>query len=353
MKLITVACFIIATIAAACSKGGNGGNQPPPPGGAAPTISSTSPEYVFWGKELTINGTGFSTTANDNIVYIKGNKSCDTDTTWQKAQVVSATATKLVVKVPFITKANGTFCGNDWGRVRVTVGSKSVLREEAVKFVGKLEIGLCHPFGITVGNYPNTYRPGDSSVMSAHLQTLYTRESGYYDKIKILVNGNALNTVDRFWSGATCGGLTFVLDPTTYSDVNNCTQPPNYNGGAARKFTFIGKVDGTDISDTTECYVFNQPNTVITGKEGPSQVSKSAGNNPVVTIKGKYFHITQIKWTSLQPTFHTAPPGHSLTSTELPIFIPLSLMLPNNTYSATGITSCGKEITLFGISITP
>ena|SRR5688572_16754520 len=108
MKSFTVACLVIATIIAACGKGNSGGNPPPPPPpGGAPTISSTSPDYVFWGKELTINGTGFSTTASENIVYVKGNKSCDTDTTWQKAQVVSATATRLVVKVPFVTKANG------------------------------------------------------------------------------------------------------------------------------------------------------------------------------------------------------------------------------------------------------
>jgi hypothetical protein len=355
MKPFAVTCLVIATITAACSKGGNGGNQPPPPpGGTAPTISSTSPEYVFWGKELTINGTGFSTTASENIVYIKGNKSCDTDTTWQKAQVVSASATKLVVKVPFVAKANGTFCGNDWGRVRVTVGNKSVTREEAVKFVGKLEIGLCHPFGVTVGNYPNTYRPGDSSVMSAHLQTLYTRESGYYDKIKLYVNGAPINAIDRYFTGATCGGLTFVLDPITFCEVNNCTQPSGYNGGPARKFTFIGKVDGTDIADTTECYIFNQPNMVITKVEGAGAISKSAGGNPYVTLTGKYMYFNQIRWQSNQQPFTTDPPaGISLNSTEAKIFVPLSLMVANDSYTAIGILPCGKEVVLFGLSILP
>jgi hypothetical protein len=357
MKPFAVACLMFVTFAVSCSKGrddDNGGNPPPPPPPGGPlTITGTSPEYVFWGKELTIDGTGFSTTANDNIVYIKGNKACVTDTTWQKATVVSATATRLVVKVPYIVKTNGVLCGNDWGRVRVTVGNKSVLRDEAVKFVGKVEIGLCHPFGVTIGTYPNTYMPGDSSVMSAHLQTLYAKESGYYDKIKLFANGLPIQWVDRYFQGATCGGMTFVLNPMTYAEVANCTVPANYGGGPARKYTFIAKVDGTDIADTTECYIFNQPNTLVTEKQGPGAVSKSAGGNPYIKLKGKYFYIDQIRWTSLQPTFHTSPPGHDLTSTELDFFVPLSLMEPGNTYTATAISACGKELSLFGITINP
>lgn len=355
MKSLALTLLIVATIIAACSKSNDDDDNPGGGGGGGNmSISSTSPAYVFWGQELTINGAGFSTNANENIVYIKGNHACDPDTTWQKAAVVSASATKLVVKVPFIKKPNGVLCGNDWGRVRVTVGSKSVLREEAVKFVGPLQISLCHPYGITIGTYPNTYRPGDTSVMSAHLWTLYGRESGYYDKIKISVNSTQLNTVDRIFQGATCNGYAFVLDAATYSDVNNCTQPAGYGGGAARKFTFIGRVEGTDFADTTECYVFNQPNMTVSGSTGPATVSKSAGGNPTVKVMGKYMYFTKVAWkASGENVFHTTPQGLSLASTETNIFIPLSLMVANKSYTATGITECGLEVSLFTIGITP
>jgi hypothetical protein len=359
MKPFAVACLLIIILPIACSKGGNNDDgqnpPPPPPPGSAPTISSTSPEYVFWGKELTINGTNFSTTANDNIVYFKGNKSCDPDTTWQKATVVSATATQLKVKVPFIKKPNGVFCGNDWARVRVTVGNKSVMREEAVKMVGPLEIGLCHPFGVTIGEYPNTYRPGDSSVMSAHLYTLYAKESGYYDKIKLSIGNSGLNTVDRYFQGATCGGLTFVLDPLQYTQVTNCDKPnPDYLGDPARKFTFIARIDGTDIADTTECYVFNHPRMVITGTEGATVISKLAGGTPFIKVKGKYMYFNEIAWSSPgELTFHTGVNGLSLTDIEHQVSIPLSLMTAGKSYAAVGKAPCGKEVPLFGVSIIP
>lgn len=361
MKPFAVACLLISVLAFACSKGGgddDGNNPPPPPpppGGATPTISSTSPDYVFWGKELTINGTNFSTTASENIVYIKGNKACDTDTTWQKAQVVSATATKLVIKVPFITKPNGVLCGNDWGRVRVTVGNKSVIREEAVKFVGPVVISLCHPFGVTVGEYPNTYRSGDSVVMSAHLWTLYGRESGYYDKIKLRIGGTPLSTVDRYFNGATCGGLTFVLNVNQYTEVTNCNKPdPGYLGDPARKFTFIATVEGTEFADTTECYVFNHPRMVISGIEGNTNISKSAGGNPSVKVKGKYMYYNEIAWSAPgEAAFHTGVQGLSLNTTEFSVGIPLSLMSAGKSYAAQGKLPCGGVVDLFGVTILP
>jgi hypothetical protein len=356
MKTFPALCLFVLTIIISCKKSNdnNPAPPPPPPPGGALTITSTSPAYTFWGDELTINGSGFSSKASDNIVYIKGNKQCSSDTTWQKAEVINAATTKLVVKVPYFTKPNGVLCGNDWGRVRVTVNNKSVTLDSASRFVGPPVVSLCHPFGVTINSAPpGTIRTGDSSVMSVHLYTLYAKESGYYDKVKLYVNGTLLNAVDRYWPGATCGGLTFVLNPAVYADVNNCDTPSNYNYGPARKMTFVVKIDGTDWADTTETWVLNHPKTVITSKDGPENVSKSAGGNPYVTIEGKYFYYADIEWTSSQPTFHTAPPAHDLNSTELPVYIPLSLMQANNTYTAWGVTTCGTKTQLFSIGVSP
>jgi hypothetical protein len=131
-------------------------------------------------------------------------------------------------------------------------------------------------------------------------------------------------------------------------------QPAGYNGGPARKFTFIGRVDGTNFADTTECYIFNHPNMTISGSEGPATVSKTGGGNPSVKVKGRHMYFTKVAWKAVgENVFHTTPPGVNLAATEVSISIPLSLMVANKSYAAVGITECGLEVSLFGIGITP
>ena len=129
--IITVMALIILV---ACKKntgsntGGNpgGGN----PGGAGPVITSTSPDYVFWGEPLTIIGTGFSTTKDNNHVWIDSDNSCSTSrldsTDWKKAEVLSATATKLVIKAP-TRMVDSLLCGPERGTVHVTVNGKTAI----------------------------------------------------------------------------------------------------------------------------------------------------------------------------------------------------------------------------------
>jgi hypothetical protein len=353
MKHVGMIGLLVALYITGCNKDdkdsddNNGGNN-----GGTLSITSTSPEFTFWGDELTINGTGFSATKADNTVYIKGNRICSTDTTWQKAEVVNASATKLTVKVPLVIKQNDVPCGHDYGYVRVTVNNKSVTADSACKFVGPLRVSNCLPYGVVIGTYPNTIRPGDSATISADLYTLYTSAYGLATKAKIYLNGSHINAVAYTKPGATCGGLNFLLNPAVWADLNNCTIPAGYNGGnPARKMTFTVKLDGTNKEASTDIWVLNQPNTVITGINGPSSVSKSAGGNPSVTVNGRNFYISNIKWVYNGGSFTTSPPPHDFASTSLSIYIPLSLMQANTSYTAIGQTTCGKEITLFGVSI--
>jgi hypothetical protein len=115
--------------------------------------------------------------------------------------------------------------------------------------------------------------------------------------------------------------------------------------------TFTVKLDGTTKEANTDIWVLNQPNTTITGINGPSSVSKSAGGNPYVTVSGRNFYISNIKWVYNGGNFTTSPPPHDLASTSLSVYIPLSLMQAGQSYTAMGQTTCGKEITLFGVSI--
>lgn len=91
-----------ALILAACggdkgSKGEPGPTGTPGPSGTpsnAPTLSSISPYHASEAMEVTITGTGFSTTAAENVVYFGGTP----------GNVISATATEIVVN-----PANGGF----------------------------------------------------------------------------------------------------------------------------------------------------------------------------------------------------------------------------------------------------
>src|SRR6185503_12454050 len=88
------------------NSGGNGGGNNGGGNAGNLSISGTSPEYPFWGDELTINGTGFSSTKSENYVWIDGSNPCSSNGSrdsagWRKAEIISATSTQLKIKVPY------------------------------------------------------------------------------------------------------------------------------------------------------------------------------------------------------------------------------------------------------------
>lgn len=351
MKTAFVLLIFIAGISA-CKKNDNTGNNGNNNNNnnSQPVITSTSPQYTFWGDELTINGSGFSTVKTDNIVYVKGNVICSSDSTWQKAEVVSATANKLVIKVPFTTNSGGIACGNDYARARVTVNNKSAV-SEIFKLVGWPMLGsMCYHYG---GFYhASTTRPGDSVVLQAGIQGLYAHESGYMDQLSLSVNGNPVNYKWRTIN-TICSGMGLSLDPLIYSDLNNCNVLPGSLGEPCRKMTFTLKINNTNKSHSQEYFVMNHPTIKITNVNAPQNISISAGGNPYVSVTGKNMFFTQIRWSALNlPSFTVASPTLNLAD-QMQLFIPLSQMQPNTSYSITGISQCGKETTIGGVSTIP
>jgi len=105
---ITPAFFLFAggILLAGCGKTSNNNN--PKPGGnqtAVSSITSISPTHAPGAAKDTITGTGFD--ANNSSVFING----------QKATLMSATGTQLIVTVPSLA---GT------GKVTVTSGSNTL-----------------------------------------------------------------------------------------------------------------------------------------------------------------------------------------------------------------------------------
>ena len=112
---------------------GNGNNS-----GGDVTITSVTPEYIYADDEITINGTGFSTVPSENLVEMgtptstfftyQINDPGDPDPTLPYFTVISATATKLVIKAKnefARADLNFEFYDDYPYRVRVTTKGKS------------------------------------------------------------------------------------------------------------------------------------------------------------------------------------------------------------------------------------
>lgn len=74
-KLIHTAFIVVFLIAVSCSDDSDpdqNPNQPPPPPGGNVTVTDVGGGNMFWGEELIITGTGFSTVKEENIVRLTG-----------------------------------------------------------------------------------------------------------------------------------------------------------------------------------------------------------------------------------------------------------------------------------------
>ena len=111
---LVILCFIVFACKKKTDDTNPGGNNPPPPppppNSSGFSIASTSPQYPYWGEELTITGTGFSTNKNDySFKFIGDVIACSLSA----FELISATATELKVKMPLgISTTNGRKCGS-------------------------------------------------------------------------------------------------------------------------------------------------------------------------------------------------------------------------------------------------
>lgn len=366
MQLSRVALMALLFLAACSkSKDDKGKDEPdPPPGGNNDpvTITSTSPEFVFWGEELTINGTGFSTNKADNFVWFYGDNNCGTDyrdsTDWKKAEIVSATATKLVVKVPYAMKDERP-CGNDFAGMHLTVkGKPTVSPTEVIKMMGvPIPQAFCDNYG--GGYYASSgIHPGDSVYLEfGGYGLLNLRYTGNEDKIHLKVG--TLNIPMKKWKGPSgCGsyGGSFILDRQTFAKAKCDPLDPAWGvAGELKKFELY--IDGIALPGASkEFFVLNLPKSTVTEVSGPAEVSKSGGGNPFWKVKGKNMHYSMVKFIALSPCSGSVETATSVCNSfcdEFHIYIPLSLLNSECSYSMFLIDACGKTKHIGGIKITP
>ena len=371
-KIIYLSILVPVLLVAACKKSGNtpgagpGPDPVPNPGGNNDpvTITGSSPEYVFWGGELTITGTGFSTTKADNFVWLPGDDNCygtnkKDSTDWKKAEILSATATKLVIKVPYSTNDNGNPCGNDLGaRLRLTVkGKKTVESTFPIRTMGvPVPISFCDDYG---GGYhaSGAVRPGDSALLTLGGSGMINLlNSTNKNKIRLAVGGKSVPvTLKPGVSGCGTWGLTFILPNVEFAE-KQCTPINSTWGQAGEMKTFKLFIDESQLEAKKDFFVTNLPKGVITDASGPLGVSKSAGGHPHWVVKGKNMSFRKARFTGTSPScansgeFDITCLGYC---EEFHVYVPLSLLSVGCSYNISVIDECGQSKHIGGVQINP
>jgi hypothetical protein len=360
-KVLSYLFVVFIFLASACSKGSkddnNGGG-----GGGNVTISSFSPETVFWGDEVTINGNGFSTNKSDNYVWFFGDGNCGSSyndsTGWRKAEIVSASATKLIVKMPWTVDADIP-CGHTNALIRVIVNGKRAESATQVKGMGfAVPAGFCYWYG---GAYyaPGAIRVGDSAMLefAGHgLSNLIS--SGNVSKLRLSVDGAPVPAKFRPGiSGCDSRAVSFILDANEFGDPSKCEPKDAYWGGTGKKRSFKFYLEGHPDSEVSkEYWVFSLPKPTYGGASGPTTVSKAAGGNPQWTVTGKNMFYNKVRFTAMQPCTGFIEAETTCTNEFCDQFvfgIPLSLLTAACSYNVALVDVCGGFKTVGTITVNP
>ena len=347
--------FILCSFSCSEEEGPNNINNPPtPPPAAKLEITETSPEFVFWGEEVTIKGAGFSSKLEDNFVWLKGGPqsfgNCAlTNTTdslgWRKATVLSATATSLTIRIPYVPasqNANNKPCGVYNPNLSITVAGKTVVSPQ-MKLLGKPFINeVC----ISNSGFKGSgIIPGKESnnVISIGGLGMFGASSGMDLKMKLTIGGNSISLSKTDPPIATCSnGYSFTIPIDMAS--GECTPDPIRTGRFSKMMDFVASIEGTTIQSEKFSYpVGSFPDQSIESL-ATQRASKSAAGNPEIKIKGKglnwYKEARFISTNSAGCPMATIAPVPNVEGTELTVLIPLSQMNAGCTYQLSLINTC-------------
>jgi hypothetical protein len=331
-------------------------------------ITETSPEFTFWGDELTLKGKGFSTKPEDNFVWVKnetvafgtcltGNPADLNDSTgWRKATVLKATSTSLTIKVPYKTAAetsNNRACGAINPNISVTVNGKTAVSAK-VKLLGIPYISdIC---------YTNSGWKGAGIIPGKTLENqisipglgVFGSDTGFDKKMKLLINGVSIPLTKVESTGPTnCPSSYKFVIPIEFADGNCSFTDPVLTGRFANMMDFVAVIDGTTKSSEKLTYpVMAFPDRTYTTFIQKA-FSYSAAGNPEIVLEGKGLNWYQEARFSPQPntgcTLATIAPVPSESGTKLTILIPLAQMQPGCSYILTLVDVCGRVSNQVGL----
>lgn len=340
----------------------DGGNNNPnnpnnPPASVVVEVTATSPEFTFWGDELTLTGKGFSSKPEDNFVWLKNETgalgSCPSDnrtdsTGWRKATVLRATATSLTIKVPYKAASESTnnrACGVIDPAISVTVNGKTAVSSK-VKLLGIPHIReIC---------YTNSGVKGAGMIPGKELENqisipgvgVYGASSGIDGKLKLLVNGVFLPLTKVESTGPTnCASSYKFVIPIDFANGNCLSPDPILTGRLANMMDFVAVIDGTTKSSEKFSYpVASFPDRIFSTFT-QRVFSYGAAGNPEIVLEGKGLNwYTEARFTGTTGgcTVATIGPVSSESGTKLTIAIPLALMQIGCSYTLTLADVCGR-----------
>lgn len=359
-KLAAIA--ILAALHGACA---SDDNEPDPSNSGNKdgkvVITGTSPEYTFWGDELTITGSGFSEVKDENVVTFVNSypKTSGLKLTSKEGdiEIVSASKTKLVIRVPYLVEEQASgqhIWGEDFARIEVAVKNEKDTSEIAkfmgLPHVGKFQYhyGWFHLAGIA--------RSGDSVILGGGFWgswsgagELHPKKAGVYEQLRLKVDGIPVPIRYRKISNSIQGWALF-LPAEEFSEVV-CAE-----GWGDRPMTFEFFVNGTDKKASRELGVTYLPKSEYYDVTGPSEVSKAAGGVPAWTVTGKnmIYHVARfVPECGHATTATTSIANENTIKSEYTIGIPLSLMEANCLYKVYLLTPCDQSKSIGSVYINP
>ncbi|OJJ14972.1 hypothetical protein BKI52_41195 [marine bacterium AO1-C] len=226
-----------------------------------PAISSFAPQSGIVGAEVTISGSNFSTTANNNTVKFNGTL----------AIITSATATELKVTVP---------TGATTGKITVEVGNKTVTSSADFTVtttpVTNPVISSFAPQSGVVGTEVTINGQNFSTTANDNLVkfngVLATVASATSTQLKVNVP-----------SGATTGKITVEVGGEIVTSNTNFTLTVPTNGQAVTSFTLINAETNADLFDLTNGQTINLATL-------PTDQLNIRANTSPVTVGSVYFY---------------------------------------------------------------
>lgn len=359
VRLLFAACvFSLAFFGCSKDEEDDDTNPVNPPGGGKVNITSLSHEYIFWGKELTITGTGFSSVKEENVVKFVNSypktPGLKLYSDGGDIVIVNASPTNITIRVPYVTEeSNGVthYWGEDFAQIEVTVKTEKDTSEQ-VKFIGLPRIGAFeyHYGWFDLGGIA---RSGDSVVLGGGFYgslsgagELHPKQAGEYDKLRLTVGGVPVSMKARKISNSV-KGFGIYLPANEFSEIK-CEDGDN--GWNDRAMNFELSVLNTDIKSSKTLYVTYLPESSLDLADGPPQVSKAVGGNPFWAVTGDDMYYSLAIFDPAcdgvaNAEVEIATPG--TINKEYQITIPLSLMIENCTYTIYLKTPC-DEIKLIG-----
>lgn len=356
---------MVLTAMAGCSTvtdSGEDEDDTTPPVTTKLEITETSPEYVFWGDNLTITGTGFSTKAEDNYVWLRDARFrmgvCETgndSTGWQRASVLNATPTSLTIRVPYVPatqNSNGKPCGVYDPRISVTVAGKTVVSSK-VKLIGLPVIDqICYSnsgwqfSGLVPGKELN-------NMISITGLGIYANNAGMSDKMNMSIGTHTIDLERVDPPLQTCGsGYTFVVPIELAS--GECTPDPIRTGTFAKNEIFVAKVEDK-VSPPFSYPIRSFPDRSVNGFT-EKQFSWSAAGNPEIVLTGKNMqsYTTALFNTVSSASCTPASIAPVPRGDDMVVGIPLALMNVGCVYQLILRDHCGSSTGQLGsVRITP